>query len=185
MTNWWGHAAEQCAQAIITDTLFRKETDQYGKQRVRVGQEKIFVISKERCPQGAHGTDPDAHVFEPRNGGNGHWLLVLNAVLLAPATQPTMPNPRLLPRLLSPCVQRRSVSRWTLQIHLSFMMPAVQEDAKSTEQGHMEQAHVVILTSPKPVAIDEDHDSSRFRMEELVAATSHTHRWFSLILRSP
>ena len=29
------------------------------------------------------------------------------------------------------------VSRWTLQNHLSFMIPAVQEDAKSTELGHV------------------------------------------------
>ena len=35
---------KQCAQAIITDTLLRKETDQYGEQRVRLGQEQIFLI---------------------------------------------------------------------------------------------------------------------------------------------
>ena len=60
-------------------------------------------------------------------------------------------------------------------------MLAVQEDTKSAELGLVEQAHVVILTSPKPVFIE----SSRLSKEERVAATStsgsdssvsHTHR---------
>ena len=52
------------------------------------------------------------------------------------------------------------------------MMPAVQEDAKSTEpRARWCKLNFVILTSQKQVAIDEDNESSRFGREELVAAT--------------
>ena len=48
---WWGYATRIMRPSDLHGHSVRKEIDQYGAQRVRVGQERIFVISKERYPQ--------------------------------------------------------------------------------------------------------------------------------------